>query len=129
MTYTDVKLSQKLAYLRRLLNVRVRLMDYIDKVEVNILGNNIQVVWHTNPEAVKKISFTEEIEFPVSHLGKRIEHYKRKVRTEFKNRKKNFAKDLNVLSLQNETNNSNTDLGYSKKGLYLPSDDINTQSA
>jgi hypothetical protein len=34
----------------------------------------------------KKISFFEEIEFPVSHLGKRIEHYKRKIRSEFKNR-------------------------------------------
>ena len=43
--------------------------------------------------------------------------------------KKNFAKELKVLSLHNETGGSNTDLGYSEAGLHLSSDDTNPQPA
>jgi hypothetical protein len=86
MTYSDIRLEQKLTYLRRLLNIRVRLMDFIDKVDVIRCDKTIRVVWYTKPEVIKKISFTEEIEFPIEHLSKRIQHYKRKVRTEFLNR-------------------------------------------
>ena len=86
MTYTDIKLQARLNYLRRLLNIRVRLMKYVDRVSVDVVDDLVRVVWYSKPGLKKKISFTEEIEFPVSHLGRRIEHYKRKVRSEFKNR-------------------------------------------
>ena len=86
MTYTDIKLQAKLNYLRRLLNIRVRLMKYIEAVTIEVEGDMVHVTWYSKPGLKKKISFTEEIEFPVAHLGRRIEHYKRKVRGEFKAR-------------------------------------------
>ena len=94
MTYSDIKTQAKLNYLRRLLNIRVGLMQLIESVTVEIEGDMVHVTWYSKPGLIKKISFTEEIEFPLSHLSKRIEHYRRKVRTEFKNRHENRNTDI-----------------------------------
>ena len=85
MNYTDIKLRAKLDYLLRLLKLRVRLMKYVDDVTVKVEGDFVRVRWIGKP-LPKKISQFEEIRFPLSHLGKRIEHYKRKLRQEFKAR-------------------------------------------
>ena len=87
MTYKDIKFEQKIAYLRRLLDIRVRLlMDYIESVDVIPKRDVIEVIWYTKPDAIKKISYNESIEFPIRDLNKRIAHYKRKVRKEYKER-------------------------------------------
>ena len=88
MTYADVKFQQKLLYLTRLLKFRVKLMDYVEDVEVELSGEVIKIKW-IGKVIPKKISFFEEIEFPVTHIGRRIEHYKRKVHSEYKNRHNN----------------------------------------
>lgn len=88
MTYQAIRLQAKVKYLTRLLKFRVKLMDYVDDVEVELSGEIIKVRWIGKP-LPKKISFFEEIEFPVSHIGRRIEHYKRKVRSEYKARHDN----------------------------------------
>jgi hypothetical protein len=85
MTYRDARIQAKLKYLTRLLKFRVRLMDYVDDVEVELSGEIVKIRWIGKP-IPKKISFFEEIEFPLSHIGRRIEHYKRKVRMEFSKR-------------------------------------------
>lgn len=85
MTYHDARIQAKLKYLTRLLKFRVRLMDYVEDVEVELSGTVIKIRWIGKP-IPKKISYFEEIEFPVTHIGKRIEHYKRKVRAEFSKR-------------------------------------------
>ena len=87
MTYSDIKLRAKIDYLTRLLKLRVRLMKYVEDVEVEHKGDIIRVRWIGRPHP-KKISNFEEIEFPVAHLGKRIEHYRRKFKTEFRDRHK-----------------------------------------
>lgn len=83
--YHQVRVQSKLEYLIRLLKLRVKLMEFVNDVEVEMTGDIIRVRWLGKP-VPKKISQFEEIEFPVSHLGKRIEHYKRKVRAEFSKR-------------------------------------------
>lgn len=87
MTYSDIKLRAKLDYLTRLLKLRVRLMSYVEDVVVERDKDVIRVRWIGKPDP-RKISQFEEIEFPVSHLGKRIEHYRRKFKTEYRDRHK-----------------------------------------
>jgi uncharacterized protein (DUF1499 family) len=85
MTYQAIRVQSKLEYLTRLLKLRVKLMKFVSDVEVEMIDDTIRVRWLGRP-VPKKISQFEEIEFPVSHLGRRIEHYKRKVRMEFSER-------------------------------------------
>jgi len=84
MTYADTKFQQKLAYLQRLLKLRLNFMKYATDVEIAQVDDMIQVTWST--KRGNRFFDTEIIEFPVGHLGKRIEHYKRKLRHEFKTR-------------------------------------------
>lgn len=84
MTYTDIKLQQKLTYLRRLLNIRVKLTKFVQSVDVTMEGNSITIRWNIHRK--ERFFDFEEKEFPVKDLGKIIQYYKRKVRTEFKNR-------------------------------------------
>ena len=86
MTYTEVKLQQKLTYLRRLLNVRVKLMKFAQSVDVIQNKDTIVVRWNV---FVKERFFDfEEKEFPTKDIQKMIAYYKRKIGTEFKNRHK-----------------------------------------
>lgn len=87
MTYSDIKIQQKLTYLRRLLNIRVKLTKFVESVDVEQVKNTIIVQWNINKE--DRFFCFERKEFPVADLGKMVEYYKRKIRTEFKNRHKN----------------------------------------
>ena len=87
MTYKDIKLQQKLTYLRRLLNVRVRLTKFVQGVEVMVEEPNIIIRWNIHRK--ERFFDFEEKEFPIKDLGKVVQYYKRKVGTEFKNRNKN----------------------------------------
>ena len=86
---TDAKIRQKIAYLQRLLTLRVRFMKYAVGVDVTREKDNIKIRWDMRREGevfgYDVIDF-EEIVFPASHLNSRIRHYKAKFRTEFKNR-------------------------------------------
>lgn len=86
MTYSDIKLQQKLTYLRRLLNVRVKLMRFAKGVEVIHNGDIIIVRWNIFRQ--DRFFDFEEKEFPTKDLQKVIAYYKRKIGTEFKNRHK-----------------------------------------
>ena len=84
----NLRTEAKLKYLVRLLNLRVKLMSQVDRVAIDVINDMISVTWYAKPGLNKKLSQFESIEFPVAHLGRRIEHYRRKVRNEFKNRHK-----------------------------------------
>ena len=89
MTYIEAKVKQKIAYLQRLLKLRVNLMRFATDVDVSLNDGMVAVRWNmTKPgeEKLPDVITHETIEFPVAHLGRRIEHYKRKFRAEFKNR-------------------------------------------
>lgn len=89
MTYIEVKVQQKMAYLQRLLKLRIHFMKYAKDVDVWQDGGFIFVRWNMlkpGEEALPDIITHETIEFPVAHLSKRIEHYKRKFRVEFAKR-------------------------------------------
>ena len=91
MTYIEAKVKQKMAYLQRLLKLRVSLMRFATDVDVSLNDGMIAVRWNmTKPgeEKLPDVITHETIEFPVAHLGRRIEHYKRKFRTEYLNRHK-----------------------------------------
>jgi hypothetical protein len=91
MTYVEAKVKQKMAYLQRLLKLRVSLMRFATDVDVSLNDGMIAVRWNmTKPgeETLPDVITHETIEFPVAHLGRRIEHYKRKFRTEYLNRHK-----------------------------------------
>lgn len=91
MTYIEAKVKQKIAYLQRLLKLRVNLMRYATDVDVSLNDGIVAVRWNmTKPgeEKLPDVITHETIEFPVAHLGRRIEHYKRKFRTEYLNRHK-----------------------------------------
>jgi hypothetical protein len=60
-------------------------MRFVDGVSVERNGETVIVTWNVNRN--DRFFDKETIEFPVAHLGRRIEHYRRKVATEFKNRK------------------------------------------
>jgi len=81
---TSTKLRQKIAYLQRLLTLRLRFMKYATGVDVTFDDKTVFVKWDT-----KKGDryFDEEIiEFPVEHLGRRILHYRAKFRAEYLHR-------------------------------------------
>lgn len=90
MTSTDIKLQERLLYLRRLLDLRVRLlMKYIESVDVWVEKNMVYVRWISKkPLDLDKERYFEyeQKEFPVSHLSKQIQAYRRKVRNEIKMR-------------------------------------------
>ena len=82
---TDLKFEQKLSTLKRVLEIYVIFMKRYTKVDVS-------VNYHTN---IIKVRYSgkigeyydaESTEFPVSHLNKRIIHYKNKIKSEFKKR-------------------------------------------
>jgi len=87
MVYKDIKLEAKIAYLKRILAIYVRFLRYYTSATVNVKKDSIEVVYGGNRNGAW--FDTQAIEFPISHLSKRIEHYKRKVKTEFKNRHNN----------------------------------------
>ena len=87
MTYKDIKLQDKLTYLRRLLNVRVKLTKFVQSVEVLIVEPNIIIRWNICRN--DRFFDFEEKEIPIKDLSKSVQYYKRKVGTEFKNRNKN----------------------------------------
>ena len=88
MTYSDIKLQQKLTYLRRLLNVRVKLTKFVQSVEV--IRNEDMIVVRWNIFRKERFFDFEEKEFPVKDLQKMVAYYKRKIGTEFKNRHKSI---------------------------------------
>lgn len=88
---TDVKVRQKVAYLQRLLTLRLRFMKYATGVDVTHDGQTVFVKWNmkregqpTQPDVIDY----EMIEFPITHLSKRIRHYLLKFRAEYSNRHK-----------------------------------------
>ena len=86
MTYEDVIFQQKLSYLRRLLKIYVRFLKYYSDVEVNVKETAIEVKYCK----AKNNGYTfQSIEFPKEHLGRRIVHYRAKVKSYFKNRHSN----------------------------------------
>ena len=97
MTYVEAKVKQKIAYLQRLLKLRVSLMRFATDVDVSLSDGIVAVRWNmTKPgeEKLPDVITHETIEFPVAHLGRRIEHYKRKFRAEFKNRHENIRNNV-----------------------------------
>ena len=88
---TDVKIRQKVAYLQRLLTLRLRFMKFATGVDVTHDGQTVFVRWAMDrgnyPEGCEIIDY-EMIEFPVAHLSKRIRHYLAKFRAEYSNRHK-----------------------------------------
>lgn len=110
----ELKEQQKLLYLERILKLYVRFLRAYSDVTVEVvsrkkrLRNIMEVDEYTGKEVVKelvvdsikptdmvKITYFgtrfdfynhQTIEFPMSHLPKRIAHYKRKLLTAFKNR-------------------------------------------
>lgn len=87
MTYSDIKLQQKLTYLRRLLAIRVNLMKFCHGVDVSLEKDIVKVRWNINRQD-RYFDF-EEKEFPVADLQKMIRYYKRKIHLEFRDRNKN----------------------------------------
>jgi len=86
MTYEDVIFQQKLSYLRRLLKIYVRFLKYYSDVEVTAKETTIEVRYCK----AKNNGYTfQAIEFPREHLGKRIAHYRGKVKQMFKTRHSN----------------------------------------
>jgi len=81
MTATD--LEQKMTYLRRLLSVYVKFLKYYQRADVTVEGNEITVLYHNAKNNGYKF---QSIAFPLDDIDKRIEHYRQKVRTAFKNR-------------------------------------------
>lgn len=81
---TNVKLRQKIAYLQRLLTLRLRFMKYATGVDVTFDDKTVFVKWDTKKG--DRYFDEETIEFPVEHLGRRIQHYRAKFRAEFKTR-------------------------------------------
>ena len=100
---TDVKLRLKIAYLQRLLTLRVRFMTYVTGVDVTREGSNIIVKWDMRRDGkifgYDVIDF-ETIEFPIEHLNKRIRHYKDKFRKEYKLRHEVLKSKKSVITLQ-----------------------------
>ena len=95
MTYEDVIFQQKLSYLRRVLNIYVKFLKYYSEVDIEVLGNVkndkfipriIEVTYHGSKNEGYPF---QRIEFPVEHLGKRIAHYKNKMKRAFLNRHNN----------------------------------------
>ena len=86
MTYQEVIFEQKLTYLRRLLKIYVRFLKYYSDVEVTVAGKTIEVKYCK----AKNNGYTfQSIEFPVEHLGRRIVHYRAKVKRAFQTRHNN----------------------------------------
>ena len=86
MTYQEVIFEQKLTYLRRLLKIYVRFLKYYSDVEVSVAGKNIEVKYCK----AKNNGYTfQSIEFPVEHLGRRIVHYRAKVKKAYQTRHSN----------------------------------------
>lgn len=97
MTYIEAKTQQKIAYLQRLLKLRVNLMRYATDVDVSVNDSMVAVRWNMTKqgeETLPDVITHETIEFPVAHLGKRIEHYKRKFRAEFAKRNENIRNNV-----------------------------------
>ena len=83
MKYEDVIFEQRIAYLRRLLMIYVRFLRYYSEVEITIKDKTIEVKY----TGVRNGGYQFQcIEFPKEHLGKRVAHYRAKVRAMFKNR-------------------------------------------
>ena len=84
-----------LKYLRKLLKMYVRFLKYYSKVEVEVIGNVKDGRFVPRTIEVKYCGSKnngyqfQKIEFPVEDLGKRIIHYRNKVRTMVKNRHNN----------------------------------------
>ena len=95
MTYQEVIFEQKLTYLRRLLKIYVRFLKYYSDVEVEVLGVMRNDKWEARTIEVKYCKaknngYTfQSIEFPVEHLGRRIVHYRAKVKRAFQTRHNN----------------------------------------
>jgi len=86
LTYEDVIFQQKLSYLRRLLKVYVRFLKYYSDVEVNVKETTIEVKYCK----AKNNGYTfQAIEFPKEHLGRRVVHYRAKVKQMFRARHTN----------------------------------------
>ena len=98
---TDVKLRQKIAYLQRLLILRVRFMTYATGVDVYRDKENVIVRWDMSrgcDTAGCEVIDYEMIEFPIAHLNRRIRHYKDKFRKEFN--KRHLKNGKTVVTLQ-----------------------------
>ena len=86
MTYQEVIFQQKLTYLRRLLKIYVRFLKYYSDVDVSVSGKNIEVKYCKS----KNNGYTfQAIEFPIEHLGRRIVHYRAKVKKAYQTRHSN----------------------------------------
>lgn len=86
MTYEDVIFQQKLSYLRRLLKIYVRFLKYYSDVELTVRDKTIEVKYCK----AKNNGYTfQSIEFPVEHIGRRIVHYRAKVKRAFQTRHNN----------------------------------------
>ena len=74
-----------LTELQRVLNIYLKFSKHYSIVDLQANKNNITVTW----SAPKDIWYQfEQITFPIKDLKLRIEHYKKKVLTSFKNRNK-----------------------------------------
>lgn len=76
--------EQKIEYLRKLLSKLLIFSRRYNSVELKISGKDMMVLWF-NPKDITWYSF-EQLEFPVSDLDIRIEHYKNKLKYAFKTR-------------------------------------------
>lgn len=74
--------EEKIEYLRRVLDTLLIFSRRYNSVELKVSNKDIQVTWW-NPKDPKWYSF-ETIEFPISDLDIRIEHYRNKVKYAFK---------------------------------------------
>ena len=90
---TKTNLDRKLATLTRLVELYVKFMKVHTKVEVLRTKDedtkaDIIRVRYSAPHIKNQsgTEYAEWTEFPVNHIGKRINHYRYKVRSEFKKR-------------------------------------------
>jgi len=81
---TSTKPRQKMAYLQRLLTLRLRFMKYATGVDVTFDDKTVFVKWDTKKG--DRYFDEETIEFPVEHLERRIQHYRAKFRAEYLHR-------------------------------------------
>lgn len=82
--------KEQILYLRRLLYLRIKLMKNYANVKVTYRNKpqkfGIIVEYYGRKPGINCLFESDTIEFPLKDLGKRINHYKKLFRNEFKNR-------------------------------------------
>jgi hypothetical protein len=82
----EIAFEQKLAYLKRLLAIYARFLHYYGIAEVTVKEKMIEVKYSGSKNNGYQFQC---IEFPKEHLGRRIQHYKAKVKKMFAERQGN----------------------------------------